>query len=129
MSTCMTTANGAECATTDATPMQWTTPRADVLHNGEETILRLDLPGITKDQLSINVEKSILTVEAVFAAGNPDDRFLHREFAPTGFRRRFELSDELDTANIRAELTAGVLTLTIPKLAAAKPRKITVIVD
>jgi HSP20 family molecular chaperone IbpA len=51
---------------------------------------------------------------------------VYREFEPADYFRQFELSDKVDQAKITAELKHGVLTLTLPKAEAAKPKKIDV---
>ena len=52
--------------------------------------------------------------------------FLSREYGVGDFYRSFQVSDQIDTQKISADLAQGVLTLHLPKVEAAKPRKIAV---
>jgi HSP20 family protein len=83
------------------------------------------LPGILAEDLDIQVENNIVTIKGEAKYDHPEDeRFLLRE-RPTGtFMRTIELPDDVDTSNVDAELTNGVLKLRLPKTELAKPRKI-----
>ncbi len=85
-----------------------------------------DLPGVAKDGLSIDVDQGVLTLRGdVESTGRGDS--LHREFVMGSYYRRFNLPDQLDLDNVSAELRDGVLTLSMPKAEAAKPRKIDIV--
>lgn len=99
-------------------------PRVDVYETRDELVLVADLPGVARDQVKIDVVDDRLTLTATRTptAGAS----LAREFAVVDFARSFVLPDGLDRAAIAAELTAGVLTLRLPKAQAVKPRRIEV---
>jgi HSP20 family protein len=104
----------------------WYLPQADIIEDAETITLYADLPGVTKDHLTIDVREGILTLTGSVAP--IDKRFtnLYREYEPGGFTRRFTLGEKIDQDKISAKLDNGVLTLTLPKAEAAKPRKIKV---
>ena len=87
--------------------------------------LRFDLAGVTTDSVDISVEKGTLTVPARRPVEQTEGaNWLIRE-RPTGLHsRQVRLSDQLDAENIDASYENGVLTVSIPLRAAAKPRKV-----
>jgi HSP20 family molecular chaperone IbpA len=86
-----------------------------------------DLPGVTKDKLSIQLEPDSLTIEGEVSLEMPGSmESSHAEVRLPRYRRVFSLSRELDTENTSAEFKHGVLTLRIPKAAHVQPRRIEV---
>ena len=102
-------------------------PRVDVLEDDAGITLLADLPGVPKDQLELRVDGDALVIEGVMAPFTPDTlEPVHAEVRLPRYRRSFTLSRELDASRIEANLKDGVLTLRIPKLAHAQPRRISV---
>ena len=104
---------------------QYVTPPVDIFETGEGLVVKADLPGVDKENLDVRVENNLLTIRgkpAHVAPGEP----LYREYGLVSFFRQFELNERVDQKGISAELTHGVLTLTLPKAEEAKPRKIDV---
>jgi len=105
-------------------------PPVDVIEDASGITLRADLPGVPRDQLSLQVEDDTLTIEAKVAIDAPAGMdATHIEVDRPHYRRAFTLSKELDPAQVTAELAHGVLTLRIPKAAHAQPRRVQVRVD
>ena len=103
------------------------TPPVDVLEDSTGITLYADLPGVPKENLKLQVEADTLTIEAESALAAPEGlQSSHTEVGLGRFHRVFSLSKELDTENVTAELTQGVLKLRIPKAAHAQPRRINV---
>lgn len=103
------------------------TPPVDVVEDGTGITLYADLPGVPKENLKLQVEADTLTIEAESALAAPEGlQSSHTEVGLGRFHRVFSLSKELDTENVTAELTHGVLKLRIPKAAHAQPRRINV---
>src|SRR6266516_1986008 len=92
----------------------------------DDTFYRhLDLPGVQRDSIDLTVEQNVLTVRAERAGLQPDVIEMIAAERPAGtFTRQVFLGDTLDTDNMSADYTAGVLTLSIPVHEAAKPRKV-----
>jgi len=103
------------------------TPRASVFETENAVILELEIPGVSRDTIDVTVENDELTVTGrrVFPVDEGAE-MLHQERLPFNYRRSFILSERIDSANIGANYTDGVLKLTLPKSAEAKPRKITI---
>ncbi|MEU0126674.1 MULTISPECIES: Hsp20/alpha crystallin family protein [unclassified Streptomyces] len=109
----------------------WSKPSAmpmDAYREGEEYVIALDLPGVARDAIDIDVERNMLTVKAERRpVSKGEDVQVELSERPLGvFSRQLVLADTLDTERIRADYDAGVLTLRIPIAERAKPRKITV---
>jgi len=103
-----------------------TAPRADITGNADRTIVRLDLPGVTREGLEITIEEQQLSITGRRAASPVSGRRINTEIRPLDFRRVFELSPSIDTTRITADLADGVLTLTLPTAEKVKPRQIPV---
>ena len=105
-------------------------PPVDVVEDSGGITLYADLPGVSKDKLSLNVEADTLTIEGDLGLATPEG--MEATYAEVGlarFRRVFSLSKDLDTSKVSAELAQGVLRLRIPKAEHAQPRKIEVRVN
>lgn len=101
-------------------------PAVDIFENDDALTLVADLPGVSKEQLELGIDRQVLTIEG--RLDRAEEGVLYREFGGNGFYRRFHLPDNLDLNQTAAELKDGVLTLRLPKAASAKPRRIEVTV-
>ncbi|WP_300267430.1 Hsp20/alpha crystallin family protein [Microbacterium sp.] len=100
----------------------------DAWREGDDFVVELDLPGIDLEKLDIDVERNVLTIKAERLSHIPDAaNAVAAERAWGVFSRQLVLGDALDTENVEADYTAGVLRLRIPIAEQAKPRKITVV--
>ena len=102
-------------------------PPVDIVEDGNGITLKADLPGVSKESLSIQVDGETLTVEGAVALGESKAlRALYAEVRVARYRRSFVLGRDLDTERIEAAMRNGVLTLHVPKREQAKPRRIAV---
>lgn len=119
-----TTQNAAADAARELPVVQ---PAVDVYEKADAILLLMDVPGVDKQAVRIQVERDSLTVEADQAGEALEGyQLLHREARPVRFRRTFSLNREIDRDRIEANLQQGVLRLTLPKTAEAQPRRIEV---
>jgi HSP20 family protein len=98
-------------------------PAVDVFENESEMLLHTDLPGVRKDDITINIDngKMILSCTRYIPS---DGVATWRELADVEFRRTFAVPQSIDINNVYAELKDGVLQLHLPKSESAKPRQI-----
>ncbi|QQL45340.1 Hsp20/alpha crystallin family protein [Sulfuriroseicoccus oceanibius] len=83
------------------------------------------LPGVAKEDVSVNFDKGVLSVEASRRFEAPGDQmFVHREIDDTRYVLNLRVSDQLDTDRVSAALENGILALRIPLREETKPRKI-----
>ncbi len=101
-------------------------PRFDIVGTDEELVLFGDLPGVTKEDVEVRFENGELTIEGKVSPRHADREFVYGEYGIGDFHRSFAINETIDAEKISAELQNGVLTLHLPKVEAAKPRKITV---
>ena len=99
----------------------------DAYRRGDNIWVHLDLPGVTADSVDISVERNVLTVSAERSYQRQEGDRLYFDERPEGtFRRQVSLGEGLDADAIEADYTDGVLTLRIPVVPQAQPRKINV---
>jgi HSP20 family molecular chaperone IbpA len=100
-------------------------PPVDIYETREGLVVLADLPGVAQEALDVRVEQNVLTIRGQARHGAPAEA-VYREYDLVNFFRQFALSEKVDQRQITAELKSGVLTLTLPKAEAAKPRQIAV---
>ena len=102
-------------------------PAVDIYENAQGITVQADMPGVSKDGLSIHADRNSLVIEGNAVIDVPAAmEAIHAEVQATRYRRSFALSGELDAERIEATLKDGVLTLRIPKRAEFRPRKVEV---
>ena len=107
-------------------PIYYVTPLADVEANENAYTIHAEMPGVDKSSLEIMVDKGELTIIGHRHIQPPAGDPVYLEIRQADFRRVYELDPTVDTTKITAHIDQGVLTLTLPKSEAVKPRKITV---
>lgn len=100
----------------------------DAFRKGDSFLIQFDLPGIDGESIDLTVEDNVLTVKAERPAPPMTEGVekLVAERLYGTFTRQVFLGDNLDTEHIEADYQSGVLTLSIPVAAHAKPRRIPV---
>ena len=99
----------------------------DIYEDAQGITVQTDMPGVSKDGLSIHADRNSLVIEGNAVIDVPAAmEAIHAEVQATRYRRSFALSGELDAERIEATLKDGVLTLRIPKRAEFRPRKVEV---
>ena len=96
----------------------------DAWREGDTFVVEFDLPGIDPGSIDLDVERNVLTVRAERPGLNGDRELIASERPRGVFSRQLILGDNLDTDQVGASYSAGVLTLRIPVAEQAKPRKI-----
>ena len=102
-------------------------PAVDIYENAQGITVQADMPGVSRDGLSIQADRNSLVIEGNAVIDVPAAmEAIHADVQVTRYRRSFALSGELDAERIEATLKDGVLTLRIPKRAEFRPRKVEV---
>jgi len=101
-------------------------PAVDIYENGEKVVLKLELPGVTKEDVDVRIENQTLTVrgERKFEAEEKEENFHRIERRYGSFFRSFSLPTTVATEHVDAKFDAGVLKLELKKKASAQPRQI-----
>jgi HSP20 family molecular chaperone IbpA len=99
------------------------TPVVDIYENEDEILLHADMPGVSKDNLTVHIDNGTLDITGVREMKQAGAADLE-EFAGVEYRRTFSVPQTIDIEKIDAELKNGVLELHLPKSEAARPRLI-----
>jgi HSP20 family molecular chaperone IbpA len=102
-------------------------PAVDIHEDAHGITLWADLPGVSRDRLNVNVQEGNLFIEAEASVKTPAGlRLHHGEIRESRYARAFSLSADFDISKIDANLSNGVLKLSIPRREEARPRRIEV---
>ena len=102
-------------------------PRTNLYDVGDRLEIRVEVPGIAKEDLNIKIQGNYLEISGTRKADTPDGYKAHRiERGPSTFTRSFTLPAEVETAAVEAALKDGVLTMRLPKIEPAKPKQIAI---
>ncbi|MCP4119890.1 MAG: Hsp20/alpha crystallin family protein [Desulfobacteraceae bacterium] len=98
-------------------------PLVDIYENEDEILLHADMPGVTKEDISINIDNGKLHLTGVRGL-KTEGAANWVEFGDVEYVRSFSVPQTIDIEKVNAELKDGVLKLHLPKSEAAKPRQI-----
>lgn len=117
------------------TPAQWASGGyrvpTDVFHSDDRLVIRMDLPGVSPDDVDVTVQEGTLIVNGKRSFSNDatEIRFMRRGIFYGDFTQRVALGKGLDVDKISASYDNGVLELTIPYSEEVQPRKIEIDFD
>jgi HSP20 family protein len=112
-------------AKTETPTRRTVVPRYNVEETADAFVLTAHVPGVDRSALETHVDGETLTVFARRAWTPPKDiTAVYREIPDADYRLVVEIDHRVNREAIRAELTQGVLTLTLPKSETVKPRRI-----
>ena len=102
-------------------------PTTDIYESEDSLILVMEMPGVDKESLSVNLENDQLQLEGKIEMANYEGlEPVYTEYSIGHYKRTFTLSNRIDQDKISATFSDGLLTLTLPKAQELKPRKISI---
>jgi len=103
-------------------------PRMDVTEGKENVVVSVELPGVSKEDVKINLENDILSIsgERKEKGAQEGTKQIARERWAGKFSRTVRLPYDVEASAVHAELADGLLTVVLPKAESAKPREIAV---
>ncbi len=105
-------------------------PATDIVESEQGFYMYMDLPGVSRENLDIDLDENKLVVSGKTASPlSEGEKFIDQEFCEGEYKRRFTIADVVDTKKIKANLKNGVLELFLPKMPEIKPRKIKITSD
>jgi len=108
-------------------PGRYFVPTADIFETDEALTVIMEMPGVEKNNVSIGLENDVLRVDGQINFSNYQGMEpVYTEYNVGHYARGFTLSGKIDREGISAQLEDGVLTLTLPKIKEAMPRRISV---
>ncbi|PIE05072.1 MAG: heat-shock protein Hsp20 [Spirochaetales bacterium] len=103
-------------------------PAVDVIENENNYLIRCELPGLSSEDIDVQVADNVLTVKGEKKARNEESekRWYKKESWYGSFQRTISMPSGVDAAGIKGELENGILKVTLPKKEEMKPRQISV---
>jgi HSP20 family protein len=101
-------------------------PAVDIYETEGEIIVKAELPGVDRKDISLNLEKNVLTLkgERKFEKETKEENYHRIERAYGGFSRSFAIPATVDEEKIRADYKDGILKIALPKKEQIKPKQI-----
>ncbi|MEZ4809218.1 MAG: Hsp20/alpha crystallin family protein [Allomuricauda sp.] len=104
----------------------WNTsvPAVNIKDTEKSFELELAVPGMKKDDFTVEVDNDVLTIASEFKSENEEtqDNYTRKEFSYSAFKRAFTLPETVDGSKIDAKYEDGILRLTLPKKQEALPK-------
>lgn len=111
-------------------------PKVDVKETKNAYMLHMDLPGMSEKDVDVELDHNVLTVSSKHAEEcekksdeKNEEKYLIHERRCMSFSRRFSLPNDVASDNVSAKFKNGVLTVTIPRIAAPTPKRIAITAD
>jgi HSP20 family protein len=102
------------------------TPAVEIKETPTAVILQAEMPGVEKDDFNIQIDGEELTIRGKKKPLDSKLKIIHQESDGAEYLRTFLLGEELDTANVEAKVSDGILTLTLHKKKEVAPQKIAI---
>jgi HSP20 family protein len=101
-------------------------PAMDVVENEDNITVRVDLPGLSGDDVQVEMEDNVLTIRGEIGdtIEKEGERYHYRERYSGSFQRSLRLPNTIDANKVDASFDNGVLNIVLPKLPQAQPKKI-----
>ena len=99
--------------------------RVDVQEEDNEFIITTAVPGLSAEDLNIQILENVVRIEGEYATS--DGEHLLREMPEGKFIRTLRLPREIDADNVEAKIKHGILSLSLPKVEAARPKQIKIL--
>ena len=108
-------------------PGKYYLPYTDIHESADGIIVTMDMPGVNKDNIDVELEKNILTIVGRVDLSNYEGLTpVYTEYNVGNYTRQFTVTNEIDTNAISAKIENGVLTVNLPKVKEAAARRIEV---
>ena len=106
-------------------------PPVDIYETDDGIVLKAELPGINKEDVSVEVKDNVLTLkgERLLDPEIKDENYYRKERSFGKFNRSFSLQEQIKPDLIKASFKDGVLTVEIPRPEEEKPKQVTVNID
>jgi HSP20 family protein len=102
-------------------------PTADIFETSEALTIVVEMPGVDRNKVDVNVENGVLNIQGQIDFSNYEGlQPVYTEYNIGHYRRSLSLSNQIDEYKISAQMNDGVLTLVLPKAEEARPRRIAV---
>ena len=104
---------------------KWNIP-VDVTTKGDEFTISAALPGVSPDDLEVSLDERLLTIKGKTQSEDEEVNYFKRERRIGSFERTLRLPESLDLDKATTTYTHGVLSISVPRMEAKKPKQLTV---
>jgi len=101
-------------------------PKTNIRETETEFVFTIEMPGIDKSQIGVSIEGDRLQIKGATGEETEEKGLIRREFRSGNFERSFGVGTDVDTDKVKARMTNGVLTVTLPKKSERVGRKVDV---
>lgn len=104
-------------------------PKVDVIDHPDHISIEAEIPGLSKDDVSVDLEERVLTITGSKRedALESDARYIRKELKRSSFKRSFKLGENMNVKKIEADFNNGLLNITVPKSEKDEPRKVKIL--
>ena len=99
-------------------------PRANILEDDESVEIKMEIPGLAREDVNVNVQNRILTVSGERKLEKEEESYSLLETSSGNFSRSFRLGIRMNVEGIVATVENGILSIAIPKAPEAQPKQI-----
>jgi HSP20 family protein len=100
-------------------------PLTDISEGKDEVTIISNIPGVEKENLDISIRENILTLHGEYIAEDEKDPGIKRKVRRC-YERQFKIGTDIDVDKIKAAVTQGVVSLTLPRMVKPEPKKISI---
>lgn len=106
-------------------------PPVDIYETGDGIVLKIELPGVNKDEVSVEVKDNVLIIkgERLLDPTIKDENYYRKERSFGRFNRSFALQEPIEPDRIKASFKDGVLSIEVSRPEKEKPKQVTVSID
>ena len=93
-------------------------PKVDIIDEANQIVINAEIPGLSKDQVSVELEKGILRIkgEKKEEVNEKSKNYVHKELKHSSFCRSFSVGENVDTGSVGAKYENGILEVTLKKI-------------
>ena len=104
-------------------------PKVDVIDCGDKLSIEAEIPGLSKDEVSVDYEDNTLSILGSKRSEVSDEKkkYIRKELKRSGFKRSFHIDNSFDSLKIKAKFENGLLIIDIPKKKPDKSKKIKIL--
>ena len=118
--------DNVEFVTEDTRPGLVLRPDVDILEQSDAYVILADMPGANEQSVDINLDNSVLVLDARLAREPEEGAARYAEYRSGGYHREFRISEDIDPKGVSAKMSNGVLELRLPKNAESRSRRISI---
>jgi HSP20 family protein len=104
-------------------------PRVDVIDHNDKITIEAEIPGLKKEEVSVDLEENVLTISGLKHSREADAsaRYIRKELKRSSFQRSFKLGQKIDHKKVKAHFENGILLISVSKVMREEPKKVKIL--